>query len=49
MMLGTALVGSGFFLFFSNLHRRQAKKEEKDIIAPGTIPTCSLVPSLRYK
>jgi hypothetical protein len=44
MMLGTALVGSGFYLFFSNLHRRQAKKEERDISSPGTIPTCSSVP-----
>jgi hypothetical protein len=44
MVLGMALVGSGFFLFFSNLHRRQAKKEERDIISPGIIPTCSSVP-----
>jgi len=39
MILGMALVGSGFALFFANLHRRQAKKEERDIDAPGTIPT----------
>ena len=43
MILGTALVGSSFALFFANMHRRQAKKEEKDIIAPGALPTCSLV------
>lgn len=40
MLLGTAIVGAGFYLFFRNLHRRQAKKEEKDIASPGHIPTC---------
>jgi hypothetical protein len=47
MILGMALVGSGFVLFFANLHRRQAKKEERDIHAPGTIPTCLLALLLR--
>lgn len=43
MILGTAIVGTGFALFFANLHRRQAAKEERDIANPGSIPTCELV------
>ena len=46
MILGMALVSSGFILFFANLQRRQAKKEEKDINAPGTIPTCAFTTCL---
>lgn len=42
MVMGTALISSGFVLFFANLHRRQTKKEEKDIDTPGSIPTCVL-------
>ncbi|KAF7973143.1 hypothetical protein HWV62_15911 [Athelia sp. TMB] len=39
MILGTAIVGTGFWLFFSSMHRRQRIKEHQDITNPGKIPT----------
>jgi len=39
MVIGMLMVGSGFGLFFASLQRRQTKKEQKDTIAPGHVPT----------
>jgi len=39
ILLGIAMVSTGFALFFANLQRRQAKKERKDIVSPGSLPT----------
>lgn len=40
MVIGMLLVGSGFGLFYLGLQRIQDRKEKKDIIAPGHVPTC---------
>lgn len=44
IVVGMVLVVSGFGLFFANLRRRQVKKDEKDMITPGAVPTCSYLP-----